>query len=234
MSFMPHHETDPDGMPGDFQGTTEKVRNSTNALGIGATTFARAMSKAFADATTGGKHFDDVLKQLALRLSGMAVTQAFRPLARGFAGGLSKLIGDIFGDETQTQGKSGRRAPAGMSFMDAISGLTPFASGGVIGTLDYISPEQIQGAAEVDSRADIYSLGVMTYQVLTGTLPFKHNNPAATLLAHLMQPPPNPKLLVHDLSAESADAVMIAMAKKPEQRFATAGAFIDALCASDD
>lgn len=137
MSFVAQFDSGNDGLPDDFAGITENVRASTAALGVSATVFARSISKAFADATTGGKQFDDVLKQLALRLSGMAVTQAFRPLSKGFAGGLSKAIGGIFGDGLETDGSSGRRAPVGVSFMDAIGGLTPFASGGVIGTPTY-------------------------------------------------------------------------------------------------
>jgi len=155
MSIISENESSSDGIPNDFPGTTEKVRTSTSALGVSAASFAKAMSKAFADATTGGKQFDDVLKQLALRLSGMAVTQAFRPLAKGLAGGLSKLIGEIFGDDTQTQSKSGRRSPADMSFMDAIGGLTPFASGGVIGTPTYfpLAPGGVGLAGEAGPEA---------------------------------------------------------------------------------
>ena len=52
----------------DLPETFEKVRDSTATLGISTASFARAISRAFADATAGGKQFDDVLKQLALRL----------------------------------------------------------------------------------------------------------------------------------------------------------------------
>ena len=102
-------------------------------------------------------------------------------------------------------------------------------TGGMIGTLDYISPEQIQGSAEVDARADIYSLGVMAYQVLTGKLPFEHNNPGAMVLAHLNQPAPDPREIVSDLPDSAALVVMRAMSKKPDQRFETAGAFVAAM-----
>ena len=51
--------------------TVDKARDSTRMLGVSTTVFAKAISKAFTDAAAGGKHFDDVLKQLALRLSGM-------------------------------------------------------------------------------------------------------------------------------------------------------------------
>jgi serine/threonine protein kinase len=100
---------------------------------------------------------------------------------------------------------------------------TRLTQSGMIGTLDYISPEQIQGASEVDARADVYSFGVMAYQTLTGELPFKHSNPGAMVMAHLMQPPPDPRDLVPELPRQAAQAVMQAMAKKPDERFRSAG-----------
>lgn len=102
-------------------------------------------------------------------------------------------------------------------------------TGGMVGTFDYVAPEQIQGASMVDGRADIYSMGVMAYQILTGELPFKHNNPGATLMAHIMQPPPDPREIHANLPENTANAVMQAMNKKPEERFSTAGEMVAAL-----
>src|SRR5690348_12135522 len=85
------------GGPSDLALTTDRVRTGTNALGLSATQFAKAMAKAFTDATTGGKQFDDVLKQLALRLSNMAVTNAFKPIAKDVLGGLNGALGGLFG-----------------------------------------------------------------------------------------------------------------------------------------
>ncbi|MBK9604702.1 MAG: serine/threonine protein kinase [Anaerolineales bacterium] len=99
----------------------------------------------------------------------------------------------------------------------------------MLGTLDYIAPEQIQASAEVDSRADIYALGVMTYQMITGTLPFEHPSTGALLLAHLNAPPPDARALVRDLPRNVAHSIQQAMAKKPENRPATAGEFIATL-----
>lgn len=98
-------------------------------------------------------------------------------------------------------------------------------TGGMLGTLSYIAPEQIQGATDVDGRADIYALGVMVYQMLTGELPFKHQNPGALLIAHLTQPPPNPCEILPDLPTHIAFAIQRAMAKKPNERFTTATEF---------
>lgn len=115
----------------------------------------------------------------------------------------------------------------GIARLDAATRLTKTDS--LLGTLDYIAPEQIQGSEHVDHRSDLYSFGVMSYQMLTGELPFRHSNPGAIIMAHLMQPPPDPRQKVPDLSAPAAMAIMRAMAKDPTARFATAGEFIAAM-----
>lgn len=110
-----------------------------------------------------------------------------------------------------------------------LNGQTAMTQTGLLGTLDYIAPEQIQASAEVDGRADVYALGVMAYQMLTGELPFKHNHPGALLMAHLMQPPPDPRAQVSDLSDDAAYALRRALAKSPDDRWRTAGEFVQAL-----
>ena len=142
MTFLPDRITErdelPDDLDKDFGRTTGRARASADALGISATSFARTMSKAFADATVGGKKFDDVLRQLALRLSDMAVAQAFRPLARNLAGGLGDLFGGIVGEDSGRHGRRGSALDA-ISLMDKSGGLTAFAAGGVIATPAYFS-----------------------------------------------------------------------------------------------
>jgi serine/threonine-protein kinase len=98
-------------------------------------------------------------------------------------------------------------------------------TGYMLGTFDYIAPEQIQESANVDGKADIYALGVMVYQMLTGELPFKHNNPGALLIAHLNQPPPDVCEILPDLPYTVGSAIQKAMAKKPEERFSSATEF---------
>jgi eukaryotic-like serine/threonine-protein kinase len=107
---------------------------------------------------------------------------------------------------------------------------TQFTEAGLVGTLDYIAPEQIQGAETVTAQADVYSLGVMAFQMLTGKLPFEHTNPGALVMAHLMQPAPDPREYAPDLPDEAAAALMQALSKKPEARFKTAADFVRALC----
>jgi hypothetical protein len=111
-----------------------------------------------------------------------------------------------------------------------LGGATRFTeTGGMLGTFDYIAPEQIQGATNINGQADVYSFGVVAYQMLTGALPFQHHNPGALLMAHMLQPPPDTRDLAPDLSYDAAHAIQRAMAKRPEERFVTAGEFVRAL-----
>lgn len=110
-----------------------------------------------------------------------------------------------------------------------LTGETQITSTGLVGTFDYISPEQISASKEVDGHADIYSLGVMTFQMLSGRLPFQHPNIAGILIAHMQQPPPNPCDLQPSLPSNACSAILQAMSKRPEHRFATAGEFAAAL-----
>jgi serine/threonine protein kinase len=102
-------------------------------------------------------------------------------------------------------------------------------AGGVLGTFDYIAPEQIQASTELNGRADVYAFGVMVYQMLTGEVPFKHNNAGALLIAHLTHPVPSLRQFVPDLLEQVEWAIQRAMAKQPLDRFSTAGEFVQAL-----
>ena len=96
------------------------VQTRANNLVISANGFSSAMSRAFQQAAIGGKQFDEVLKQLALRLSNMVVTAAFRPITSSIAGALNGLFGNLSNAQ-----------------QDALGAIKPFAAGGVIGTPTY-------------------------------------------------------------------------------------------------
>ena len=106
---------------------------------------------------------------------------------------------------------------------------TKITATGVLGTFDYIAPEQIQSSGEVDARADQYALGVMTYQILTGKLPFERPNTGALLLAHLTAPPPDVREAVPEISRHVAYAIQRAMAKNPKDRYNSVGEFVQAI-----
>ena len=102
------------------------------------------------------------------------------------------------------------------------------SAGSVIGTPEYLSPEQATGSP-VDQRTDIYSLGVILYQMLGGRVPFTGATPVAIAIKQTMEEPPpitemNPAL-PHGVVA----VIMQALAKKPDQRYATAGELAQAL-----
>lgn len=95
-------------------------------------------------------------------------------------------------------------------------------AGTVMGTPEYMSPEQAQGLANVGPPTDIYALGVVLYELITGTFPFKADTPMGMLAARLLQAPTPPRDIRGDLPNAVEDVVMRALARKPEARFASA------------
>jgi tRNA A-37 threonylcarbamoyl transferase component Bud32 len=93
----------------------------------------------------------------------------------------------------------------------------------LIGSLPYIAPEQIQNADAVDGRADVYALGATAYEAVTGRPPFVESSALGLVLAHLHQPPLDPRSYAPDLPQAAAHAILKALAKDPAHRFATAG-----------
>ncbi|WP_454199167.1 serine/threonine-protein kinase [Nocardia sp. Marseille-Q1738] len=104
--------------------------------------------------------------------------------------------------------------------LDATAALT--TTGSVLASFAYAAPEQLTGAP-LDHRADIYSLGCTLYEMLTGTVPFGRRTPAATLQAHLYEPPPRPSQANPMLPQAIDEVVARAMAKNPASRYASCG-----------
>lgn len=101
-------------------------------------------------------------------------------------------------------------------------------SSGILGTLDYTAPEQLMSSKNVDHRADIYALGVMTYQLLAGEAPFM-GNVGNLVFAHLNQPAPDIRLVNPEIPPQVALALMRCMSKSADDRFNSAGDFVKAL-----
>ena len=90
----------------------------------------------------------------------------------------------------------------------------------MMGTPHYISPEQAKGLGGLDSGTDIYSMGVMTYELLVGEVPFQADTPFSVIHDHIYTPLPLPRDLNADLNDEMQRALLKALAKKREDRFA--------------
>src|ERR687884_690517 len=94
-------------------------------------------------------------------------------------------------------------------------------AGSIVGTAQYLSPEQARGAP-VDPRSDIYSVGVVLYEMLTGKVPFTGDTPVEIAMKHLSQVPELPSELRPNIPHDLDAVVMRALAKDPEQRYGTA------------
>ena len=102
------------------------------------------------------------------------------------------------------------------------------SKGAIVGTPEYMSPEQAEGKP-TDKRSDIYSLGIVVYQMLTGQVPFSADSTPARLYAQVHTPPPPPSELAPDIPEVMEAPVLKALAKAPEDRYQTAAAFMAAL-----
>ena len=98
------------------------------------------------------------------------------------------------------------------------SGLT--AAGHFVGTIDYVAPEQIEGKS-IDSRTDVYSLGCVLYEILTGRMPYERDTEVSVMYAHINDAPPTASTLRPELTTGIDGVIAKALAKKPEDRFAT-------------
>jgi serine/threonine protein kinase len=97
-----------------------------------------------------------------------------------------------------------------------------------LGTPAYMSPEQAQGKP-VDAQSDIYSLGIMVFEMLTGQVPFDADTPLAVLIKHLTAPLPLPREVNPDLTDPVERVILKAVAKAPEDRFQRVGEMVEAL-----
>ncbi len=103
----------------------------------------------------------------------------------------------------------------GISRLVDSAGMTQ--TGTVLGTPDYMSPEQAKGLA-ADERSDLYAVGVVLFEMFTGTLPFTAPEPLAVVLKHVQEPPPSPRQYAPTMPVELEAVILAAMAKDPGAR----------------
>ncbi len=140
---------------------------------------------------------------------------------------------DVKPDNILLDRATGRPLVTDFGIARAAAGDTRLTVTGVaIGTPAYMSPEQALGERELDGRSDIYSLGVIGYQMLAGEPPFKASNTPAMLVKHVSEMPRPLDHLRPDTPRGMVNALARALAKKPEDRWPDATAFRDALSAA--
>ena len=113
--------------------------------------------------------------------------------------------------------------------LEGTDGHTLTGSGVGIGTPEYMAPEQGIGASTIDNRADIYSLGIVLYEMITGRKPYIADTPMAVVLKQMTDPLPHPSEFVPDLPESVEQILFKALAKEPENRYADMNALIAAM-----
>ncbi len=152
--------------------------------------------------------------------------------ALGLAHAMSVIHRDIKPDNILLEGTRRRVMVTDFGIAKALSDVgsgTLTGTGVAIGTPAYMSPEQASGEREIDARSDIYSLGVVAYEMLTGEVPFKAPTVAGILLKQVTQPVPNVRDTRPDCPEDLVATVMRCLDKEPENRWPTADALRRAL-----
>ena len=114
-----------------------------------------------------------------------------------------------------------------------VRGVTITQEGAVVGTVAYMSPEQASGKRG-DERSDLYSLGVVAYELFSGKRPFSSDSPMNVLIKHIQEPPVPPGRFNPGLAPSVEDVILRLLAKRPEERYSDAVAAYDAFKAALD
>ena len=156
------------------------------------------------------------------------VMQIFRALcdALDYAHAQGRVHRDIKPANIMSDGE--RLVLTDFGIASIVGGTRYTASGAMVGTPAYMAPEQGQGEAG-DVRSDVYSLGVILYEMATGRVPYDADTPLAIVLKHLNEPLPLPRQVSADVQPAVERVILKALAKSPDDRYQSAGALADAL-----
>src|SRR5579859_716738 len=103
-------------------------------------------------------------------------------------------------------------------------------TGNVLGTVDYVAPELFELDRKADARSDLYSLGILLFEMVTGRLPFIAENQIALVSMHIQRRPPAPRSIIETIPKSVEAVILKALEKKPEQRYRSARELADAFC----
>ena len=160
---------------------------------------------------------ENKMREAALELKNALQANPDNAEARYLLGQINLDVGDMAGAEKEFR----RAASAGWKEEEARIGVAR----ALISSHTFqkvVDEVEIKDSYPASARADLYGLGVVAYQMLTGELPFKQHNPGALLIAHLTQPPPDPRELVASVPEGFAKLVLRLMEKAPEDRYESA------------
>jgi serine/threonine-protein kinase len=168
----------------------------------------------------------ETLTERVRRRGPLAPSEAARVLrdvawALAYAHGQGVIHRDVKPDNILLEQGSGRVLVADFGIAGVVAGAGALVAGEVVGTPEFMSPEQALGEA-VDARSDLYSLGVVFYEMLVGRRPFSADAPFAILRKHLTEVPPRPTSLQPGLPLDLERITLRLLDKLPEQRYAGA------------
>jgi eukaryotic-like serine/threonine-protein kinase len=182
----------------------------------------------------------ETLDQRVRRLGRFSPTEAL-PLIEQMAAGLQAAhqVGIVHRDFKSSNvmlmasglGSEGIRAVItdfGLAHADAFAGQTITGAHDLVGTPAFMAPEQLQGG-EVTPATDVYALGVVMYQMLTGALPFHGDTPLATALKRLNEPAPSPRKLFGDIDPVWEQTILRCLERDPAMRFSSTQDVVTAL-----
>ncbi|MGB8932139.1 MAG: serine/threonine-protein kinase, partial [Anaeromyxobacteraceae bacterium] len=136
--------------------------------------------------------------------------------------------GNVMLTQTRTGDDFTKVLDFGIAKLRDDEGASVTSAGAILGTPNYLAPEQARGR-DVDARADLYSVGALLFELLTGRPPFVATNPLAVVNAHLHDAPPSVQELAPEVSVAISEVIQRALAKRPEDRFQSADEMREAL-----